>query len=231
MSGPDRRLPTHIEDVATSVSQLIESRRQSGAGPICIGIGGGSGSGKSTVSGLLTEGLQAVPVESIGLDRFFKPQDLMPTYSSLEHGEDRPDFNHPDSVDRSLMIEQCRAAVDPTRSQPAATVEVVIIEGILALYYPELRELMHLRCYVTVELEEMLDRRMKRNIAAGYGGGPAEIAAYNRECVEPQHRRYNQPTAAMADLLIPNDREATAERDRMIAEVCGSILRLLGRAG
>ncbi len=139
----------------------------------------------------------------------------MPTYRSSLHPDPRPDFNHPDSIDRTSMLLACRGPFDDH--------DVVVIDGILALHDDELRAAMHLRLYVTIELEEMLARRTSRNLAAGYGGGAEEIAAYNRECVVPQHRRYNAPTARFADVLVPNDTEATVRRDRIIAEICEAI--------
>ncbi|MCP4225553.1 MAG: hypothetical protein GY773_19630 [Actinomycetia bacterium] len=156
--------------------------------------------------------------EIINLDRFFLEPAAMPTYYSAHHGEWRPNFNHPDSVERHEMIGCCGAAVAS---------EVVIIDGILALYYEELRSLMHLRCYVTIELDEMLARRTQRNLAAGYGGSAEDIAWYNRECVVPQHHQFNAPTRRFADLLVPNDTHATQDRDRIIEEVCISISQVL----
>ncbi len=193
---------------------MIRRRWQPADGAVVIGIGGGSGSGKSTIAGLLAEGLLPLSTEVIALDRFFKDPSVMPTYRSEVHGEHRPDFNHPDSVDRAAMLAVCRGPV---------STDVVILDGILALHDEELLAAMHLRLYVTIDLAEMLARRTSRNLAAGYGGDAAEIAAYNRECVVPQHRRYNAPTAAVADLLIPNDAGTTDDRDRLVAEICAAI--------
>lgn len=184
---------------------------------LVIGIGGGSGSGKSTVASLLSAGLRTLTVEVITQDRFFKPPEEMPRYHSTYHQAERPDFNHPDSFERDELIAWCRTATGH---------DVLIIEGILALHFPELLSLMHLRFYVSLGMEEMLARRTDRNLAAGYGGSREEIGWYNVECVSPQHRRYNAPTAKHADLLIPNDSGRSEERDRIIAQVCETILDL-----
>jgi uridine kinase len=176
-----------------------------------IGIGGGSGSGKSTIARQLQECLQPLSVCLVNQDRFFKPPAEMPTYFSEYHGEPRPDFNRPDSFYTDAMFAHCRAL---------SGYDVVILEGILALYYPELRELMHLRCYVSLDFQEMLIRRTARNLAAGYGGPYEEIAHYNLECIMPQHRRYNAPTARYADLVIPNDVALAAEREAKMAALC-----------
>ncbi|MGI9597575.1 MAG: uridine kinase family protein [Acidimicrobiales bacterium] len=176
-----------------------------------IGIGGGSGSGKSTVAELVARSLEPRSVSIVHLDRFFKPPDEMPTYHSTLHNGPRPDFNHPRSFDLTEMLTMCRS---PTGDQ------VVIMEGILALHFDELRALMDLRCYVTIEIDEMLRRRTARNLAAGYGGTANEIDFYNRDCVQPQHLRFNRPSADHAEVLIPNDGPPSAERERAILEIC-----------
>lgn len=188
--------------------------------PVVVGIGGGSGSGKSTVAALVRRRLEPHSVSVINQDRFFYDPSEMPTYYSALHGQPRPDFNHPDSTDGEAMVAAC---------QGVDGVAVVILEGILVLHYPEARALMDIRCYVDTDLDQMLARRTKRNLAAGYGGTAEEIAHYNADCVAPQHRRFNAPTAEHADVLIRNSDGQEDERDRAIAEVCKTIEAALSR--
>lgn len=105
------------------------------------------------------------------------------------------------------------------------------MEGILALHFSPLRSLMDLTCYVSIDLDEMLRRRTARNLAAGYGGTAEEIDWYNRECVRPQHLRFNAPSAEYAERLIPNDVERAQERSQVIADICRLVRdRLQGRS-
>ncbi|MGH1493595.1 MAG: hypothetical protein ACRBK7_30055 [Acidimicrobiales bacterium] len=202
------------------IAEILKSRWQPGiGGPMIVGIGGGSGSGKSSYADLLQDALRPLRTEVINLDRFFKPPAEMPSYYSTPHGENRPNFNHPESFRREEMIDYCRRFVSPE----TVDVDVVIVEGILALYFAELRSLMHLRCYIQVPLEQMLARRLQRNLAAGYGGTEAEIEWYNRECVSPEHQRFNAPTALHGDVLISNADGDGVERDRALADTCRAI--------
>jgi uridine kinase len=182
--------------------------------PLVIGIGGGSGAGKSTVAAHIADALRPRSVHVVNQDQFFKAPSAMPTYDSALHCSGQPDFNHPDSFERDEMVAFCTGLSGH---------DVVIIEGILVLHFAELRSLMHLKCYVTIELEEMLVRRTERNLAAGYGGSREEIHEYNTLCVTKQHRRFNAPTASHADVLIPNDNGRSEDRDRIIADIQASV--------
>ncbi len=106
---------------------------------------------------------------------------------------------------------------------------VVIFDGHFALYYPEMRELMDIKCYVHVDLEETLERRTVRNLSAGYGGSRENILAYNRECVVPRHKQFIQPASGFADILIRNNKSDIPERDALLNALCRKILIQLKR--
>ena len=188
--------------------------------PLVIGIGGGSGSGKSTIAAQLSDALAPLSVEIVNQDRFFKPVNKMPTYYSAHHDEQRPNFNHPESFHRHEMFDYCRESRGS---------DVVIIEGILALHFAELRSLMQIKCYVAIPPDQMLARRMARNLAAGYGGTGEEIAWYNTECVKPYHERFNAPTARHADVIIANGDGNESEWDDALGEICGAVRSAIAR--
>ncbi|MCA9997850.1 MAG: hypothetical protein KDE56_18955, partial [Anaerolineales bacterium] len=127
--------------------------------------------------------------------------------------------NRPDSFRVEAMVAHCTAVFG---------YDVAILEGILALYYPALRQLMGIKCYIDTSLEEMLIRRTERNLARGYGGPFAEIAHYNLECVTPQHLRYNLPTRRFADIIIPNGLHEEGEREAGVGRLCSMIVREIG---
>ncbi len=191
------------------IDALLRQRKD----PACfrIGLAGGSGSGKSTVCELIRKGLHPCVTQIISLDRFFKPVDQLPKYYSHYHQDYQPDFNTPDSLVVERMVEYCRQVV---------VTGVVIFDGHFALYYPEMRELMDLKCFVAADLPEMLERRTARNLSAGYGGSRENILAYNQECVVPRHEQFIQPTQKFADVLIPNNRSDLTERDQLINILC-----------
>ena len=208
------------DTIEARIDALLRARRD----PAClrIGVAGGSGSGKSTICDLMRTGLQPCAVTIIALDRFFKPTDQLPTYDSLYHGDRRPDFNRPDSLRVDEMIAFCRG-VDGA--------DVVIFDSHFGLYYPEIRALMDIKCFVAVDPAEMLDRRTRRNLAIGYGGDRETILNYNRECVLPRYEEFILPTRNYADIVIPNGSAETAERDRWIGALCHRIRTTRTAAG
>ena len=179
-----------------------------------IGIGGGSGAGKTTIARKILEGLEPLNVHLIRQDRFFKPIEELPTYYSDFHQKACPDFNRPDSVRIEALVEACTTV---------SGYDVVILEGILVLYYAELRALMDICCYVETPLTEMLIRRTVRNHSVSYGGTLEEIGYYNAESVTPQHHRYNWPTKRFADVVIANGTGDEALRDKAIATLVSMV--------
>ena len=178
-----------------------------------IGIGGGSASGKTTIARHIQERLQPLSVEIIHQDRFFKPAQALPTYYSEIYQEPRPDYNRPDSFNTEEMFAYCRAIQG---------FDVVILEGILALYYPELREQMDIKCYVAADADERIIRRIKRNLARwSYD----EITNYYLESVRYQHARYNAPTQQHADLVIPGGMAEAVQREAILSALCDTILQ------
>jgi uridine kinase len=205
-----------MTDMEPTPTPESESRRQRIAAQFTLGIGGGSGSGKSTIAAAIAAQLRPLQVEIIGLDRFFKPADELPRYHSAHDGEDHADYNRPDSLRTQMMVAEC--------GKPSAA-DVVILDGHMVLCYPEIRQLLDLKCFVDAQIEEMLTRRTARNLAAKYGGSADTILHYNRECVVPGYERYILPSRQHADILIPNTDASRVQRDEVVKDVCARIRR------
>jgi uridine kinase len=182
---------------------------------IMIGIAGGSGSGKTSVAEKIKAGLPGCAIELVGLDRFFKPENELPRYWSDYQQAEQPHYNRPDSLKVDEMVAFC---------EQISGFDVVLLDGHFALYYPAMRGLMDVKCFVDIDLPEMLERRTRRNLVAGYGGSAENIWHYNRECVGPEYIRYLLPTRAYADIVIPNQRGMAAERDAILQTLCEAIL-------
>lgn len=187
---------------------------------VFVGIGGGTGAGKSTIAAQVVQRLHqedaSLDIALINQDRFFKSVNQLPTFYSEFHQAPRPDFNRPDSFRVETMVAELTAVSGH---------DVVVLEGILVLYFPQLRQLMTIQCYVETPLEEMLIRRTKRNLAVGYGGSYEDIAHYNLECVTPQHLRYNHPTKQFADIVIPNGLHQDMQKEKALTQLCEMINR------
>lgn len=178
-----------------------------------IGMGGGSAAGKTTIATEIQERLEPVPVEIIHQDRFFKPADQLPTYYSPTDRAYHPNYNRPDSFDVEPMFAYCREA----RGEG-----VILLEGILALHYPELRELMDIQVYVRCDADERIIRRLLRKRPPW----PLEkMSNYYMECVRVEHERYNAPTERFADLVIPGGRDDASARSEMIRDLCEPVRR------
>lgn len=183
-------------------------------GQITLGIAGGSGSGKSTIAADLAARLAPLRVEVIGLDRFFKPTDDLPRYASAHHGDERPDWNRPESLRLDEMITACREPADA---------DVVILDGHLLLCFEEMRALLDVALFVTMDLDRMIERRTARNLARGYGGSATEMAHYCRECVVPGFEAHILPSRCWADAVIPNDDGDDDAREAILQELVGAV--------
>jgi uridine kinase len=158
-------------------------------------------------------------VTVIGQDRFFKPGPELPRYPSRSRPEPWGDHNHPDSFDLPAMLTACES-VDGA--------DVVIFEGILVLHYPEMRELMDVKCYVTADADERIVRRTRRQMAHSTFD---DITDFYLESVRHQHDRYNAPTQRYADIVIPGGMEDEEEREAVLGCLCAAIRQELSQSG
>ena len=199
--------------MATIEAALEGWQRRGGKRPFFIGMGGGSAAGKSTLAAVLAERLAPLRVEMIGQDRFFKRPEDMPKYYSGIHGDYRPAYNEPDSFKQEEMFAYCRGV---------AGGNVVIFEGILVLWFAELRELMDFKIYIEADADERIIRRIRRNMKTVDDYDP--ITEYYLESVRGQHREYNAPTREYADLIVPGGMAQTEERERIVDNLCATLL-------
>ena len=199
--------------MATIEAALEGWQRRGGKRPFFIGMGGGSAAGKSTLAAVLAERLAPLRVEMIGQDRFFKRPEDMPKYYSGIHGDYRPAYNEPDSFKQEEMFAYCRGV---------AGGDVVILEGILVLWFAELRELMDFKIYIEADADERIIRRIRRNMKTVDDYDP--ITEYYLESVRGQHREYNAPTREYADLIVPGGMAQTEEREWIVDNLCATLL-------
>ena len=178
-----------------------------------IGIAGGTGSGKTTVVRKIMEALQDENVAVI-------PQDSYYNDNSQISMEDRRKINydHPSAFDWDLLREQIqqlregKAIEQPTydyitsnRTKETVHVEpceVIIIEGIMALYKKEMRDLMDLKLFVDADTDVRLIRNIQRDTVERGRTAQMVIDRY-LEVLKPMHEEFIEPTKRYADLIIP----------------------------
>jgi uridine kinase len=181
---------------------------------IVIGIAGGSGSGKSTFADLVRADLEDASLAVIRHDSYYKPLDHLP----LEERR-RVNFDHPDALENSLMIEDIRRlkSNDPiqvpeydfsrhTRKDSYLEIKpptVLIVEGILIFYEAEMRELFDMKIFIDTDDDDRLMRRMRRDINER-GRSLDEVINRYKQMVKPAHLEFVEPSKRWADIIIPH---------------------------
>lgn len=180
---------------------------------IIIGIAGGTGSGKTTIAKNIVQEYGPGEVVRLDLDSYYL--DL----SDLPHAErEKINFDHPSSLEIELLIqhvdELCQGKTvqvpiynfaTHNRSKESRIVEphkVIIIEGIMALYYKELTEKMDVKLFVETPSDIRFIRRLKRDINKRGRSVDSVIEQY-RTTVRPMHYQFVEPNKYLADLIIP----------------------------
>jgi len=179
-----------------------------------IGLGGGSASGKSTISEQLRLRLEPLRVAVINQDRYFHETSRLPRHASPDGAREWPDHNQPESFDFTRL----RADVQAARDSDA---QVVIVEGILVLHDAELREMMDFKLFVEADPDERIVRRIRRNVARGYNLD--EICDFYLDSVRYQYREFCEPTRAYADLIVPGGRYDGEQAKQSLAEVVARV--------
>ncbi len=192
--------------------------------PTIIGISGGSGSGKTTIVTKISEVVQ---------DFVFIAQDSY--YKSAQHMSNANitafNFDHPDAFDNELIITHLQALkqnnaiekpqydfVNHCRKTETVAVEpkpLIIFEGIIIFFDPEIRELLDLKIYVDTPDDIRFIRRLKRDIVERGRTLDSVITQYY-EYVRPGHYQFVEPTKAYADLIIPEGGYNTKALDVLI---------------
>jgi len=184
---------------------------------ILIGIAGGTGSGKTSISKELVKEYGRGEVVVIQQDSYYK--DL----SDLTFEErQQQNFDHPDAIDIKLFQKQITYLIkgqtikipiyDFTthlRSDEKITVaphHVIVLEGILALHYTELLQLMDIKIYVETPADIRFIRRLSRDIKERGRTTQSVIDQY-RKTVRPMHEQFVEPSKYYADVIIPEGGE------------------------
>ena len=176
-----------------------------------IGIAGGSGSGKTTIVGRITEIVRDYAV--VPQDNYYRSAE----YISNQHITGF-NFDHPDAFDSDLMVEQLQALkagtairmpqydfVHHRRREETVRVEprgLVILEGIMIFFDKRVRDLIDLKLYVDTPDDIRFIRRLRRDITERGRTVDSVIEQYT-ERVRPGHYEFVEPTKAYADLVIP----------------------------
>lgn len=190
---------------------------------LIIGIAGGTGSGKTTVVNQIVEELKNDEVDIISQDSYY--QDT----SHLSYEERvKINFDHPKSIDFDLLVNHLKelkagksieeplySFTEHNRTGETRTIhprKVLIVEGILILTHPDIRELFDIKIYVHADSDERLIRRLKRDINER-GRDLDEVLWRYQTTLKPMHQQFIEPTKEFADIIIPTNRYNTVAVD------------------
>lgn len=179
--------------------------------PVTIGIAGGTGSGKTTVSRELRARV-GTDLAYIAHDNYYK------NWNEMALVGDSPNWDHPDSLDTALMIEhiqrlQASESVNiplydfsnNQRSEDTRRVDpkpIILIEGILIFAEPRLRDLFDMRIFVDADADIRFIRRLQRDIEERGRTAESVISQY-LSTVRPMHLEFVEPSKRYAHIIIP----------------------------
>ena len=182
--------------------------------PFVIGVAGGSGSGKTTVTRRVIETVGREGVAVLNQDNYYRDQSDIPPQRRLH-----TNYDHPAAFDWALLREHLGALIagvpiempeydftQHTRSAQTTRVlpgGVVVLEGFFALYDEALREQMALKVFVDADADVRFIRRLLRDTQER-GRTPESVIEQYLEYVRPMHLSFVEPTKRYADVIIPH---------------------------
>lgn len=181
-------------------------------GPLILGIAGGTGSGKTTIADRIAAGM-GTALCRLDHDSYYRDHPEL----SFEDRQ-RINFDHPDALDNALLaahldalragqaiekpsydFQTHRRTTTLTRLEPAP---LVLVEGILCLAIPALREHFDVKIFVDTAADIRLMRRIRRDLEVR-GRSFEEVRAQYLQTVRPMHLAFVEPSKRYADIIIP----------------------------
>lgn len=205
--------------------------------PVLIGVAGGSGSGKTTVSKSILDRVGSAHMAYLQHDAYYRDR------SNLVLAERaRINYDHPDSLDTDLLIEHLKVLragsavetprydfahhvrrADTRRIEPCA---VILVEGILIFADRALRDLFDIKIFVDTDADLRFLRRLTRDIAER-GRTVESVTQQYLDTVRPMHLEFVEPSKRYADVIIPEGGFNTIAIDMVVAR----IQTMLGQTG
>lgn len=181
--------------------------------PLIIGIAGGSGSGKSTVSRRIADALRPASVAFLDMDAYYRDFGARPMEERM-----RVNWDHPDAFDLELLDTHLaalhrgeaidkpvydfvhhRRAPQTERIEPA---DVVVVDGFLLFVDARIRDRCDVKLFVDADADIRLVRRIRRDVTER--GRPLEtILDQYLATVQPMHLQFVEPSKRYADLIVP----------------------------
>jgi uridine kinase len=194
--------------------------------PYFIGVAGPSCAGKSYLAGRLAEKLGAALLQ---LDSYYRELDHLAPHQRAQYN-----FDKPDALDSALLLAHARQLYNgetiarpvydfATHTRTRETLALVpktyvIVEGLFALYWESLRNLMGTKVFVDLGEEICLERRIMRDISERARTRESVLEQY-RATVLPMARQFVYPTRAHADLAVTGNDDISHEVEIVLRHV------------
>jgi uridine kinase len=197
--------------------------------PVLIGVAGGSGSGKTTVSRAILDQVGRDRIAYVQHDAYYCDRSHLPMAERA-----RINYDHPDSLETDLLVAHLRAlrAAHPVetpqydfarhvrraetrRIEPRA---VILVEGILIFVDRALRDLFDIKIFVDTDADVRFIRRLERDITERGRTVESVIAQY-QDTVRPMHLEFVEPSKRYADLIIPEGGHNVIAIDMVVARI------------
>lgn len=205
--------------------------------PIVIGVAGGTGSGKTTVSEQILERIGSQQIAFLQHDSYYCEENHLPLAERAKRN-----YDHPESLDTPLLMEHLlrlrrgeavavpvydfatySRGAEPRMVEPAP---VVLVEGILIFAEASLRELMDIRIFVDTDADIRFIRRLRRDIFER-GRSLDSVVEQYLGTVRPMHLEFVEPSKRYAHLIVPEGGRNQVAMEMIISR----ILKLLDEAG
>ncbi|QGQ47357.1 uridine kinase [Metabacillus sediminilitoris] len=197
--------------------------------PVVIGVAGGSGSGKTSVTKSIYEHFKGHSILMLEQDYYYKDQSHIPFEERLN-----TNYDHPLAFDNDLLIDHLKLLLNHekiekpvydyklhTRSDDVIVVEpkdVIILEGILILEDDRLRDLMDIKLFVDTDADIRIIRRILRDIKERGRSIDSVIEQYI-SVVRPMHNQFIEPTKRYADIIVPEGGQNHVAIDLMVTKI------------
>ncbi|GIN60365.1 uridine kinase [Robertmurraya siralis] len=197
--------------------------------PVVIGVTGGSGSGKTSVTRSIYNRFKGHSILMIEQDSYYKDQSHLPFEERL-----KTNYDHPLAFDNDLLFEHIQSLQNyqsiekpvydyalHTRSEEVVVVEprdVIILEGILVLEDERLRSIMDIKLYVDTDADIRIIRRLSRDIKERGRTLDSVIDQYVN-VVRPMHNQFIEPTKRYADIIVPEGGHNHVAIDLMVTKI------------
>lgn len=180
---------------------------------VLLGVAGGSGSGKTTVVEEILRSLHPFPVSVIHHDAYYRDLSHRPFEERME-----VNFDHPDALETELLVEHLHRLrngegvnvpiydfATHTRTSRVQRVDptgVIIVDGILVLVEPRLRDLLDIKVFVATDPDIRFIRRLRRDMRER-GRSLESVVEQYLKTVRPMHNAFVEGSRAHADIIIP----------------------------